>query len=1057
MKNGNSHFFDWHQFTKEFPDAPNKGIVFEDLVEELLKVMYRNEKWYRTALSYDGKKDFAYPDGSETPDLKWAECKNYKERLSLNVISPTLVMGAIDGIKSIIFFSYSELNENAVEGLLRYSQSTGTVIEIFDGLILESLIYRHRKVPSISQFFPTTDFERAFNEASNKNPQIIKLIRDANGNKIDSSYMFERGEPFYITLIIRNHINRAIDCEIEIFENKRIKCSKHLESNKVNFGENVFFSIRCEALLAGKTRVNCQITFSSLEATNTDNTFFDLNISDSQYLFWAGQEALDALHHALTHLKYMKPSPLLICAPPNTGKTTLLNILTQNNDIQSRYNILTVDIKKTRSYCFKEILARLFDINFNESTPVEQVDDEHKILSILSDEYVYSAKEIAEILMDKYQYECPYLVVVDNANKMSRSYEDLLYELDLLAEIHNKPVYYIYALADNAEEIDDFLVQINKDVLQTDNVDIVSLSGFNKNDIVTCLKLAFGLDNINDSFSTFEGKVSPIEFNRFSKRIIENEIIIKSDKSEKYHIVDRFLFDDESKKLLANAFSINNFLSETKDRERVEFILKYLYIAGNLSREKLKKYHRIMYKLTSYGIVILKGEYYYLAGDEVLEYIESNITISEDDYVDIYIDCFDIDVAKTICAIQSIDLIKDADQYLLSFFSNPCSVSWIYQKNLICRLIFDNFEKIKKHKLNDIALQYVKNIFEELYIEQGHTNFLGLMKYIVDSVMYVDWDTDENSVEIISFFMKKFLDRCLSTHNNSYCLDYYDKIIPITSELRSIADNRKFYWMSHYSNRAAIALDRDNRATPAQVEEMYKLSRDYCEAAGNPADLCLQVTIDEFYRHYVYNHDLDNTVLLKTKHALDQFGDTEIHSKTLPIFHSLLIEYLQNHMENSSFATKDKIKDFVDRVATERRNSVSTFFIIKLYLLEVYARMDMQDYKTAMQLLCDVIRYTYKKEFRAYTYKTTYIKAHLLLFTSSAGLSDVEDTMYLALLQMKAYFKHNKNETLREPYLLKRLEQFQKENDISSELRSMTDGYDGNSYFSFKNIDFPII
>ena len=102
MKNGNSHFFDWHQFTKEFPDAPNKGIVFEDLVEELLKVMYRNEKWYRTALSYDGKKDFAYPDGSETPDLKWAECKNYKERLSLNVISPTLVMGAIDGIKSII-------------------------------------------------------------------------------------------------------------------------------------------------------------------------------------------------------------------------------------------------------------------------------------------------------------------------------------------------------------------------------------------------------------------------------------------------------------------------------------------------------------------------------------------------------------------------------------------------------------------------------------------------------------------------------------------------------------------------------------------------------------------------------------------------------------------------------------------------------------------------------------------------------------------------------------------------------------------------------------------
>ena len=98
----------------------NKGIRFEDLIEKLIRAMFPGEKWRRNGKSYDGKKDFVFPAEESLPDQKWAECKNYKSNLSLNVIAPTLIMGAIEDINTIFFFSYSPLNDNAVDNLLRY-------------------------------------------------------------------------------------------------------------------------------------------------------------------------------------------------------------------------------------------------------------------------------------------------------------------------------------------------------------------------------------------------------------------------------------------------------------------------------------------------------------------------------------------------------------------------------------------------------------------------------------------------------------------------------------------------------------------------------------------------------------------------------------------------------------------------------------------------------------------------------------------------------------------------------------------------------------------------
>lgn len=50
------------------------------------------------------KKDFAAPYEDFGRDTHWAECKNYDKRISINTLSPTLVMSAIEEVPNIIFF-----------------------------------------------------------------------------------------------------------------------------------------------------------------------------------------------------------------------------------------------------------------------------------------------------------------------------------------------------------------------------------------------------------------------------------------------------------------------------------------------------------------------------------------------------------------------------------------------------------------------------------------------------------------------------------------------------------------------------------------------------------------------------------------------------------------------------------------------------------------------------------------------------------------------------------------------------------------------------------------
>jgi hypothetical protein len=141
----------WRSFQQR--DGRFDGVKFEKLIATLLPKLYPGE-WTPTKYSWDGKKDFYQQRGSER---RWAECKAYNKPISINIVSPTLIMALIDDASVILLFSYSPINRNARLYLGQFGSLTSKKIRIFDDEILEDLILTQA---DLGKFFPKLSREK---------------------------------------------------------------------------------------------------------------------------------------------------------------------------------------------------------------------------------------------------------------------------------------------------------------------------------------------------------------------------------------------------------------------------------------------------------------------------------------------------------------------------------------------------------------------------------------------------------------------------------------------------------------------------------------------------------------------------------------------------------------------------------------------------------------------------------------------------------------------------------------------------------------------------------
>ena len=134
------------------------GDAFESLIRTLLNDCFPGN-WEATPRTRDGGKDVV--DRSIPGDIAWAECKMYRRPISLQVVSNTLVMAVVEtGVRRILFFSYSDMTDNAKRYLARFALYVGKTIQVFDGELLEELIVR--SPPVMASYFPDVALPSSF-------------------------------------------------------------------------------------------------------------------------------------------------------------------------------------------------------------------------------------------------------------------------------------------------------------------------------------------------------------------------------------------------------------------------------------------------------------------------------------------------------------------------------------------------------------------------------------------------------------------------------------------------------------------------------------------------------------------------------------------------------------------------------------------------------------------------------------------------------------------------------------------------------------------------------
>lgn len=998
----------------------NKGLLFEDLIERLLKALFPDETWRRTIESNDGKRDFVFPSEEYLPDQKWAECKNYSDALSLNIIAPTLIMGAIEKIACIYFFSYSPLNANALDGLVRYSKSENKTIKVFDGNLLDSLVCKYHTLNGIDEFFPNTDFAAAAEKLKNEPLRIVKTLRDFNGDRISARHGFEMGERFYIRTILQNRASESIAFHAD-FLNKsrdRLRVDAGKVSYTLDFAEIGEYSVTCEALCAGTSSV--AVSFADLQTGSllTEATT-RITILDEPYLAWSGAKALTARDRCLSHLVKRDDAPLLISGASGTGKSTLLDIILQQEDIRKTFHVLKVDLDLPRDICIRNTFSQIFDMRAQDETPEEQEAEAHN-LSMLVSEYAESADILAGMLTAHYDRNRPYLFLVDDIQKISRPYISFFQELDCCARERGFSIYYLFALNRDNDTPEEIIARLNWDEnYQNRRCETVSLSKFGKKDILTYLKTRYGLEGIDDILDGPVREITPLALHALCAKLREQRIIVQIPESKAFQIVDRFAFSEGLRKVMFETVPFQHICDSLDKGGVSEYLLKYLYIADGISSKLERKYPALLAGLTAQGLIKEHGGQYAFYHNAIREAVGRTLNFSTEDYADIFSDPETDGSSKAICALNRLGKIRGSDTFLKSFFStekNICKTSRRYE---LCLLVFDHLDTLSNMGLGSAALAYVRNNYRFLNEECGHSSFFHFLKHAADTALTDFWDMDEECVEAMAFFIKKYFDRALSSYHYEDCFQYYEKIEKSFQKIQNISEGRRYFWRSHYANRTAIALDRNTvplAKEPSRVADLYRRSWDYCNKAGNPDELVVQNTVDGFYRHIVYRHDLSAEYVDELICHLQGIHAEALSEPMVLEYHLLLLEFLRCR-ENG----KDGLRTLLESVQCAYKKGTSAFYTLKLYILETYILVALGRFAEADARLSHAESFAYKKEMRTYIYRITYIRANLMILTDSEISNVAYRQIVLAFEQMLDSCGTHVNGLKREVFLLKRL------------------------------------
>lgn len=1075
------HVLNWNQII----DNSNKGIIFENLVEKLIESMFPNETWRRTQKSHDRKRDFVFPADEYLPDEKWAECKNYSDKLSINVIAPTLVMGALDNVKCIYVFSYSELNSNAIISILRYCETLKIKVKIFDGNLLENLICKYHNINGVGDYFKNTNFIKAKETLNNILINVVNTCKNLRDHTIDSNHEFQTGEPFYISTIIRNMSLNTIKCNIS-FSSKSKNILINNTSNIIDsleFGEIKEHKIYCHTLKNGSSNISINVKTNFNNGNTLENNYNkSINIVEEPYLFISGNSALNSLKSIIKHLLNYNKKPIIMSSKSGAGKSTIIESILQHKQIQEKYTIVNISLDYLRTHCVKDIFYQIVKVQNEKEIFGTQNDESSEVLYVFLNDYAKSASDIANNIMHLYNAKKPYLFIIDDIQKINRSYVDVLYELNSLSSDENKPIYYLLSLNLDLLSFDDLLKRLNWD---SNYIDVkyrhIKINYFDKKDIINFYKFKYGITDIENFFSEFEHEISPLELQSFTIGLKNKGIISYNPITLEYSITDKVDFEKRINEILYSKLAVDSLCSVYENSGIPEYFLKNLWLNGELSLKEWSNYKDIVSELIKNKIIKEENGSIVFKHDKILNSIKKRLIFTADDYVDIFYNTKTNIIAKMICAINGMDYIYDSPSFIKDYFNN----SYVIKSNQLldlCTCIFENLNKFEKYDLTASALNFVCDNLIVLRCELPQMEYYNFMCFVINIIKTTEWDINESCVESISYLIKKYFDRKLSTNNYNDCYDEYLSINYIYTKISNITSNRKHYWLSHFSNRAAVALDKTSDPfleEPKLINELYELSKYHCKQSNYDVDLLLQINIDDFYRSYSYRHNLTIDIINNCLNELKELNKKKIDRRTCLDYHILLLQYLKLIMNYSN--DDMQLRKLIKSTRAIRDQSKSMFYSIKLYQLEIYILINLENLSEANNVLDEALEFAYKKGMRTIIYKFTYIKAILLGLNDSVDKKEYQNNIILAFEQFMDIKGADKNRINHEIFLVYELLRIinsfstnyiskyleKSENDISEFLISINSNITNSlcngesksikSSFNFYGVAFPLI
>lgn len=211
----------WRAFNSKIPSK--RGKKFEKLIESVLYAMYGQSKWIGTKDSWDGSKDFYYYNIDSN---MWAECKNYSSSIGLKVVSPSLVMARIYDIDTLLFFSYSPINDNTKSKIAKYADKTFLQVKFYDDEALEKLLFNcwnnigTKYFKKYNNSVQTYSSEPVIDIKIYKNPLLNQ--KECSNNiigEINTYHIFE----IDICIINRNDVDLQIEIKFDDLQLERLQ------------------------------------------------------------------------------------------------------------------------------------------------------------------------------------------------------------------------------------------------------------------------------------------------------------------------------------------------------------------------------------------------------------------------------------------------------------------------------------------------------------------------------------------------------------------------------------------------------------------------------------------------------------------------------------------------------------------------------------------------------------------------------------------------------------------------------------------------------------------